>query len=484
MQHPLNFIFNSPITNNSSLNYYYKFLHFIFFSPRFINYLEPKLYMNPVQRNIQRSIHGFIEQVPYALPMLMLNITRTLRNNRNPCQNQSQNSSCQSQPSNSNQNEQPNSNDDFQQKISELLVLISQQFTCNGCVDYSLIRDAILQTFDPSIFNGVDDSNHQNDHHYLQDIIEALCQFDPRLDRDFLTSLFSNPDQNPNVDENNDYNNEQDEFSYQPSNFETPLISEEKNQNTENSTIENTSLFSNHNEEQEETPNETTIENKENSTIENTSLFSNHNEEQEETNQYENEETPLDSNAVTEGKINDTVNPNQVTEEIEQIDDENLTKSINEENDSISQSNESNDPVKEQISSNELYIQTKEKIQKDNEENIKSDDLDYTNENDAQFADEQSYGNQFDNSPGLEHINGSLSHNEAEEVRKKITDSENNIKIIVKRSIGNRWYQMETTISADGKKSTIEEWHNILEKDVEEFKKEWEQLIIRQSKNS
>jgi hypothetical protein len=52
------------------------------------------------------------------------------------------------------------------------------------------------------------------------------------------------------------------------------------------------------------------------------------------------------------------------------------------------------------------------------------------------------------------------------------TDGET--RIATQRRLGDRWYENETHIEKDGKKTERETWHNVGDEDIEGFKVEWQ----------
>jgi hypothetical protein len=65
--------------------------------------------------------------------------------------------------------------------------------------------------------------------------------------------------------------------------------------------------------------------------------------------------------------------------------------------------------------------------------------------------------------------------NYVEEHREKVTGSDGETRIATRRRLGDRWYENETHIDKDGKKSERETWHNVPDEDIEKFKLEWSQ---------
>ena len=63
-----------------------------------------------------------------------------------------------------------------------------------------------------------------------------------------------------------------------------------------------------------------------------------------------------------------------------------------------------------------------------------------------------------------------------EEVRERSVDSAKGEKReVTTRRLGNKWVQIESVTDKDGNKNTTERWHNVSEKQEEEFKKKWEE---------
>jgi hypothetical protein len=74
--------------------------------------------------------------------------------------------------------------------------------------------------------------------------------------------------------------------------------------------------------------------------------------------------------------------------------------------------------------------------------------------------------------------------NYVEEDREKVTESDGQTRIATRRRLGDRWYENETHIDKDGKKTERETWHNVGDEDIEQFKLEWSQKQSCQTKSS
>ena len=69
-----------------------------------------------------------------------------------------------------------------------------------------------------------------------------------------------------------------------------------------------------------------------------------------------------------------------------------------------------------------------------------------------------------------------------EEQKTRKTDSEGKIHQTLKRRLGDQWYQTEQIKDENGKTIVKESWHNVSENDVDNFKKEWMNMIGYQQK--
>jgi hypothetical protein len=60
-----------------------------------------------------------------------------------------------------------------------------------------------------------------------------------------------------------------------------------------------------------------------------------------------------------------------------------------------------------------------------------------------------------------------------EERREKVTNSNGESRVFTLRRIGDRWYESEVVSDKDGKTTERENWHNVSDGEVEQFKEQW-----------
>jgi hypothetical protein len=63
--------------------------------------------------------------------------------------------------------------------------------------------------------------------------------------------------------------------------------------------------------------------------------------------------------------------------------------------------------------------------------------------------------------------------NYIEEHRERVTGHDGEIRTVVRRRLGDRWYESETHRDKDGKETERETWHNIADDEIDGFKEEW-----------
>jgi hypothetical protein len=64
-------------------------------------------------------------------------------------------------------------------------------------------------------------------------------------------------------------------------------------------------------------------------------------------------------------------------------------------------------------------------------------------------------------------------HNYVEEHRKRVTGHDGEVRTVIRRRLGNRWYETETHRDKEGKETERETWHNVADDEIEGFKEEW-----------
>lgn len=63
--------------------------------------------------------------------------------------------------------------------------------------------------------------------------------------------------------------------------------------------------------------------------------------------------------------------------------------------------------------------------------------------------------------------------NFVEEHREKVTDADGSVHQTTRRRLGDRWYEVELNTDKDGKTTSKEQWHNVPEDQIEQFKADW-----------
>jgi hypothetical protein len=63
--------------------------------------------------------------------------------------------------------------------------------------------------------------------------------------------------------------------------------------------------------------------------------------------------------------------------------------------------------------------------------------------------------------------------NYVEEHRERVRGHDGEVRTVVRRRLGDRWYENETHRDKDGKETERETWHNVADDEIEGFKEEW-----------
>jgi hypothetical protein len=63
--------------------------------------------------------------------------------------------------------------------------------------------------------------------------------------------------------------------------------------------------------------------------------------------------------------------------------------------------------------------------------------------------------------------------NYVEEHREQVSGHEGESRTMIRRRLGDRWYESETHRDKDGKETERETWHNVADHEIDDFKEEW-----------